>query len=100
MRNISRSSILAAIVVMVALAATSVLAQLAEPPLPPTLAGEAAGSRVSLAWTPNPSGPTATAFRLEAGTGPGLANIAIVQLPTDPRTFAAKPLRWATFACM
>lgn len=89
MRTVRRSSILAAFVVIAALAAPSLLAQLVEPPLPPTLTGEAAGSRVSLAWTPNASGPTATGFQLEAGTGPGLANIAIVQLPGGQRSFAA-----------
>ncbi len=45
------------------------------------LLASANGSELTLAWIPPSSGGTAVATVLEAGTGPGLANLAAVPLP-------------------
>ncbi len=42
------------------------------------------GSTVSLSWTPPALGSAPTAYRLEAGTSPGLANAALVTLGATP----------------
>jgi xylan 1,4-beta-xylosidase len=42
------------------------------------------GSTVSLSWTAPALGSAPTAYRLEAGTSPGLANAALVTLGTTP----------------
>lgn len=62
----------------------------AAPPLPPlNLIGTTGGGQVSLQWSENPAGPTVAGYRLEAGTGPGLANVGVVPLPTTTRTLSA-----------
>ncbi len=51
---------------------------------PPNLTGSVSGAVVAIAWTPVPG---ASAYRLEAGSAPGLADIAVV--PTAATALAA-----------
>ena len=56
-----------------------------ELPGPPgTPSAMVTGSTVSLSWTAPALGGAPTAYRLEAGTSPGLANAALVTLGTTP----------------
>jgi len=56
-----------------------------ELPGPPgTPSAAVTGSTVSLAWTAPAIGGAPTAYRLEAGTSPGLANAALVTLSATP----------------
>ena len=66
-----------------------VFAQLAEPPFAPSLTSSVAGSLVTLSWQPNAAGPPATSYQLEAGTATGLANVAVIPLPSSTTTFQA-----------
>jgi len=60
------------------------------PPLPVlTLAHSVVGSHVTFVWVPNSQGPAPTAFLLQAGSGPGLSDIATVRLPAMQTSFAA-----------
>jgi hypothetical protein len=68
---------------------TAVEAQGGPPLAPLGLISSSVGTRVSLAWTPNPQGPALTAFVLQAGTGPGLSNVAVLQLAPNQTSLAA-----------
>jgi hypothetical protein len=53
----------------------------AYPPLPPVnVVATVAGAQVSFTWSLPGHSPLATAYVLEAGTGPGLANLATMAL--------------------
>jgi hypothetical protein len=54
------------------------------PGAPGTPAATVNGSTVSLTWSAPATGDPATAYRLEAGTSPGLGNAAIVTLGSTP----------------
>ena len=62
----------------------------ATPPFPPlALINSVVGTRATFAWATNPQGPTPTAFVLQAGSAPGLSDLAVVQLPGAQTAFAA-----------
>jgi hypothetical protein len=63
--------------------------QAGTPLAPLSLINSAVGLRASFAWAPNPAGVAATAFQLQAGSGPGLADLAVIQLPANQTAFAA-----------
>jgi hypothetical protein len=61
------------------------------PPQAPTnLQSSVAGGVVTLTWTP-PTGPGLSGYRLEAGSAPGLANIAVIDLGVTTVFQAAAP---------
>jgi hypothetical protein len=71
-------------------AATSLEARQGGAPLPPTaLPPAVAGNLVGLVWQADPSGPSVTAYRLFAGSGPGLSDVAILDVPANPTAFSA-----------
>jgi hypothetical protein len=55
------------------------------PPAPSGLTFSVSGRTVTLSWIPT----GVTAFSLEVGTGPGLANLAVFELPPGPPTITA-----------
>jgi hypothetical protein len=58
-------------------------------PLPPALQPASVVSfSVSLQWIANAAGPPATSYQIQAGSGPGRSDLAVVNLP-DQTTFAA-----------
>ena len=59
-------------------------ASVALPEAPGTPIVAVNGSDVSLSWAPPASGGAPTAYRLEAGTAPGLANAAVITLGAAP----------------
>jgi hypothetical protein len=60
------------------------------PPLPPrAFLSTVIGTSVAFQWTENPLGPTIAGYQLQAGSAPGLADIAVLPLPATARTFAA-----------
>jgi hypothetical protein len=59
------------------------------PPGPPTLSGSVgAGRSASLSWAAPATGAPVTGYRLEAGTAPGLANAAVLQLAPNQLSFS------------
>lgn len=62
------------------------------PPGTPTgLTSSVAGGTVNIAWTPSPSGGTATGYQLIAGTAPGASNIGVVPLSSPGVTVPNVP---------
>lgn len=57
------------------------------PSAPPTFTGSANGQQVAMQWTA--PGGIVQGYRLVAGTAPGLSNLASVDLPATPTSFAA-----------
>jgi glucose/arabinose dehydrogenase/PKD repeat protein len=66
-----------------------VTGQAAVPLAPLGLLATVQGSNVAFQWRENPLGPEVTQYQLHAGTGPGLANLAVVPLASAPTAFAA-----------
>jgi hypothetical protein len=60
----------------------------AAPARPQAFTASAAGSRVSLAWTRPAGGSSATGYQLEAGTSPGLSNLASLTLGPETQFHA------------
>lgn len=54
----------------------------APPGTPINLTATAAGSTVTIAWSPSSSGAAATSYQLLAGTAPGVTNVGVVPLTT------------------
>jgi hypothetical protein len=54
------------------------------PPTPSQLSAVTEGQRVTLTWSVGPGAGAATAYRVEAGSGPGLANIATLVTGLTP----------------
>lgn len=72
------------------LAASTVTYAQGTPPLAVlTLAHSVVGSRITFVWVPNSQGSPATAYLLQAGSAPGLSNIALVQVPATQTSFVA-----------
>jgi hypothetical protein len=69
------------------LASSEVLLHVQVPEAPTDLSSSVIGSQVRLLWTAPTAGSTPIGYVLEAGSGPGLANIASVPLPAAPRRF-------------
>jgi hypothetical protein len=46
------------------------------------------GNAVSLQWSENPLGMAPTGYVVRAGSGPGLSDVAVLQLPATARSFA------------
>lgn len=87
-RYVAITTLLVALVAMPP-ATTPLEAQQESPPFAPlSLVSSVVGSTVTLVWAANPLGPTATAFQLHAGSGPGLSNLAVVQLPATATAFS------------
>src|SRR5262245_38921173 len=59
------------------------------PPLAPALMQSSVGTRASFAWVPDAQGPAPTGYLLQAGSGPGLSNLAVISLPGNQTSFAA-----------
>jgi hypothetical protein len=59
----------------------------AVPGAPPSLTGSANDQQVGLQWTA-PSSGVVQGYRLVAGSGPGLANIAVIDLPATQTSLA------------
>lgn len=60
------------------------LAVVPRPPAPATLSAEVVGTRVTLRWTAGPGPGLATAYRVEAGSSSGLADLATMTTGTTP----------------
>lgn len=65
-----------------------VTGQAGSPEAPLSLLSRVAGGNVALQWTENPVGPVVASYVLEAGTGPGLANVVSAGLPATARSLA------------
>jgi hypothetical protein len=64
----------------------------AAPPGPPTsLSGSATGSAVSLQWVPPAAGCAASSYAVQAGSAPGLSNIAVVNVGPATSLSASAP---------
>lgn len=66
------------------------------PPSPATLSAVVDGSRVTLQWAPGSGPGRATGFRVEAGSAPGLADVARIEAP-DSLTFSVAAVPAATY---
>jgi hypothetical protein len=62
------------------------LGQTAPPQPPLALLATVQGTAVTLQWTENPLGPVIGGYRLQAGSAPGLADIATLAIPAGART--------------
>ena len=82
-----RLQALTTIGIFAVVAVLGVEARQAGVPLAPTLVpATVAGNVVTLNWIANPGGSAATAYRIVAGSAPGLADIAILDVPPTPTT--------------
>jgi len=81
----------------IALTVGSVSPCVSAPSAPHGLIGSAAGSTVTLAWSAGPSACPATAYIIEAGSAPGLANLAAVNTGTTATTFSANGVGAGTY---
>ena len=88
LRSLAAACALAPIVTLL-VSGTTIRAQSGPPLAPLGLISSSVGTRVSLAWAANPQGPALTAFVLQAGSGPGLSNLAVLQLPANQTSLAA-----------
>jgi predicted phage tail protein len=52
------------------------------------VASVAVGGRVTMTWSAPNAGGAVTTYRLEAGSAPGRADLAVVSLPATPTAFA------------
>ena len=84
---LAAAALLTSVLVLVT-RATVVDAQ-GSPPLPPTLINSAVGTRASFVWVPNAQGPAPTGYLVQAGSAPGLSNLAVVPFPGNQTSFAA-----------
>lgn len=57
------------------------------PGAPLSLQASVSGTSVSLQWQPSPAGPPALFYQLQAGTAPGLSDIAVLTRPASPLVF-------------
>lgn len=73
------------LVVVVSAAIASLEARQAGAPLPPTLQpASVSGNLVELAWAASPAGGVPTSYQIQAGSGPGLANLAVLGVAAVP----------------
>ena len=56
-------------------------------PNPPTLSATVSGTNVGLQWQPGSTGVAATFYQLQAGSAPGLSNLATLNLPASTLVF-------------
>jgi Fibronectin type III domain len=61
------------------------------PEAPRNLAGNVSGRLVTLAWTPAPAGCAATSYVVQAGSAPGLSNIAVINVANATTLSATAP---------
>jgi hypothetical protein len=63
----------------------------APPEAPRNLAGTVSSGLVTLAWTPAPTGCAATGYAVQAGSAPGLSNIAVINVGNVTTLSATAP---------
>src|SRR5687767_5842708 len=85
-----RVAALAFITLSLSLIAVSIDARQPGAPLPPTLLPpNVSGTAVALTWTANAAGPAATLYQINAGSAPGLSDLAIITVAANPTLFTA-----------
>jgi hypothetical protein len=86
----TRVAALAFITLSLSITAVSIDARQPGAPLPPTLLSpNVVGTVVTLGWTANAAGPAATLYQINAGSAPGLSDLAIITVAATPTSFTA-----------
>jgi hypothetical protein len=79
------------------LPSNEILAEVQVPSAPTGFASSVIGSQLTLRWTPPSTAPTPGGYALEAGSGPGLADVATLPLPSSPPSLVVQGVPAGTY---